>query len=196
MCRFIESIKLKDGKIHHLDWHQKRVNETFAAHFVDSKPLHLKDLLNSNKLPKQGVYKVRIVYDSTYKTISIQPYTSKIIKSIAFVEVQFDYNFKYENREEIKMYKDVANSDEVIFMKDNFIYDSSYSNLAFLKDKQWITPKTYLLNGTTRRRLLSNNQLIESKIKKSDLRKFSHVSFINAMNDLGENVMHLNHCFI
>lgn len=189
MCQFIESIKLNDAKVFHLDWHQKRVNESFKAFFSHSSVLILEDLIKD--VPSKGFYKIRIVYDDQQHSIEFKPYSPKKIQSFELIEIAFDYDFKYEDRNEINQIKEKSSADEVIFTNKTNILDSSYSNLAFYDGKDWFTPSSYLLNGTTRQRLLAENKIIETPIRINDLAKYEKISFINAMNDLNENILTL-----
>lgn len=189
MCQFIESIKLKNAKVFHLEWHQKRVNESFETFFPNSPVLILDDLIQD--IPTDGFYKIRIVYDDQQHTVEFQKYSPKQIQGFELIEVDFDYNFKFENRQKINQLKKKSTADEVIFTKNNNILDSSYSNLAFYNGKNWFTPTSYLLNGTTRQRLIAENKLIETTITKNDLNKYEKISFINALNDLNENYLEL-----
>jgi 4-amino-4-deoxychorismate lyase len=45
----------------------------------------------------------------------------------------------------------------------------------------WLTPKTPLLNGTTRQRLLDDGKIVEAEIKVHELRRFTKVALLNAM---------------
>ena len=189
MCQFIESIKLKNAKVFHLEWHQKRVNKTFEAFFPNSPILILNDLIQD--IPTDGFYKIRIVYNDKVYSIEFQEYSLQKINSFELVEIDFDYNYKYENRQKINELKENSTADEVIFTNKTNILDSSYSNLAFYDGKDWFTPSSYLLNGTTRQRLLAENKLIETPIRINDLAKYEKISFINALNDLNENILTL-----
>ena len=189
MCRFIESIKLKEGEIFNLNAHQQRVNDTFLAFFPKTEPINLEQIIPQGDLPTNGFYKIRMVYDQANYNMEIQTYKPRKIKTINFKEVNFEYAFKFENRSNINELKMASNIDELIFMRNGFLLDSTYSNLALFDGFQWLTPSTFLLNGTARQRLIRENKLIVKPIKYTDLHLFKKISFINAMNDLGENVL-------
>ena len=46
MENFIETIKLKDGKVYQLEYHQQRVNQTFKYFFKQSAVLQLNTEIN------------------------------------------------------------------------------------------------------------------------------------------------------
>lgn len=185
MYRFIESIRLENGIICHLDWHQKRVNETFTVFFPGEKIFDLKSELSKEKLPDKGLFKIRMTYDRTIKDIEIQPYQPKIIESFTFKEINFEYAFKFEDRKNLNTFKPIIKTEEVIFTKNCYVLDSLFANIALFKNGQWFTPETFLLNGTTRQRLIAQNQLTPVEIKAEDIYSYEKISFINALNDLG-----------
>jgi 4-amino-4-deoxychorismate lyase len=71
----------------------------------------------------------------------------------------------------------------VLIIKNDFITDTSYSNIVFWNGAQWITPDTFLLAGTQRTRLLEEGIILEKKIRAQDLPKYSHARLINSMLD-------------
>ena len=187
MYRFIESIKVEDQQIFLLDFHQKRVNETFA-HFGKEGSLNLEKIFNSLEHNENGLYKFRITYDlEKNHTTQLIPYAIPEIKKFQLVENNcFDYPFKFENRKEFEKMKTKTANAEIIIVKNNHITDTSYSNLLFLKNKEWFTPSSYLLNGVQRQNLLENKKIKTIDITLQNLKEFSHFQLINAMNDFDD----------
>ena len=71
MSQFIESIRLENGVVHNLNYHQERVNKTFLHIFKMPANFSLEKIISENKFPKQGLFKIRIVYDrKLFDTIS------------------------------------------------------------------------------------------------------------------------------
>ncbi|MXV37772.1 chorismate-binding protein [Flavobacteriaceae bacterium Ap0902] len=192
MSQFLESIKLFQGEVFHLDWHQKRVDETFAAKFRGAQSLNLKTILENQSLPKEDLFKIRIVYDAQAYLIEVLPYQKRNIKTVEFIETKADYSYKSTNRSFIYKARTKSKADEVIFIKNGYIADSSYANLVFYDGQVWFTPTTYLLNGTTRQRLISEDKIKAIPILLEDITKFEYIGFINALNDLGEQAIPLN----
>jgi 4-amino-4-deoxychorismate lyase len=75
-------------------------------------------------------------------------------------------------------------ADEILIIKNGFVTDTSFSNIVFFDGIKWITPSTYLLNGTQRQQLLQQGAIIEEEIRPSDLKHFRFAKLINAMLDL------------
>lgn len=187
MSRFIESIKVEDQEVFLLDYHQKRVNDTFA-HFGREGSLDLGRIFKSLEHDEDGLFKLRIVYDldKNFKTQLI-PYAIPEIDDFQLVENNtFDYSFKFEDRRELEKMKAESGAEEIIIVKNNHITDTSFSNLLFLKGKHWFTPSTYLLNGVQRQFLLKKGKIKEAEITLQNLSEYSHFQIINALNDFDD----------
>lgn len=187
MSQFIESIKVEDKEIFLLDLHQKRVNQTFA-HFGKEGSIDLGKIFKNLEHDEDGLFKLRLSYDLD-KRIRTQmiPYAIPEIQSFQLVENNsFDYSFKFEDRKELEKMKMKSKAEEIIIVKNNHITDTSFSNILFLKGKDWFTPNTYLLNGVQRQNLLKNKKIKETEITLQNIKQFSHFQLINALNDFDD----------
>jgi 4-amino-4-deoxychorismate lyase len=183
MSQFIETIKLLDGQFYNLDYHQRRLEETQCAMggkiTIDLK----KKLLAEQKRPSQGLFKTRVIYDQQIQLIEFVPYSIKPIQYLKIVEADtIDYGFKFENRTSLNnLYEQRNSCDEIIIVKNKMITDASYANIVFKRGEEWITPISYLLNGTMRQYLLMQKKIIAEAIFLADIRKFEKVKLINSM---------------
>lgn len=187
MSRFIESIKIEDKKIFLLDLHQKRVNATFA-NFGKENPVDLQKIFKTLDHQENGLYKLRISYDldKNYNTQLI-PYAIPEINDFQLVvNNTFDYSFKFEDRRALEIMKTQAKAEEIVIVKNNHITDTSFSNLLFLRGRDWYTPSSYLLNGVQRQFLLKSKKVKEAEITLQNLKEFTHFQIINAMNDFDD----------
>ena len=187
MSQFIESIKVEDQKAFLMEFHQKRVNDTFA-HFGAQGSIDLEKIFKSLEHDEDGLYKLRIVYDlnRNFKHQMI-PYAIPEIENFQLVENNsYDYSFKFEERKEFEKMKTKAKTEEIIIVKNNHITDTSYTNILFLKGETWYTPTTYLLNGVMRQHLLKEKKIKEAEITLQNIREFSHFQLINSMNDFDD----------
>jgi 4-amino-4-deoxychorismate lyase len=191
MFQFIESIKVEDQEIFLLEFHQKRVEQTFA-HFGKEGSIDLAKIYKHLEHDEDGLFKLRIVYDLDKKIrTQMIPYAIPEIQDFQLVENNtYDYSFKFEDRKELEKMKMKSKAEEIIIIKNNHITDTSYSNLLFLKGKDWYTPSTYLLNGVQRQHLLKSKKIKETEINIQNIRQFSHFQIINAMNDFSENFIY------
>lgn len=187
MSQFIESIKVEDQEIFLLELHQKRVNQTFS-NFGKEDSIDLSKIYKNLQHDEDGLFKLRISYDLD-KRIRTQmiPYAIPEIHDFQLVENNsFDYSFKFEDRKELDKMKMKSKSEEIIIVKNNHITDTSFSNLLFLKGKEWFTPTTYLLNGVQRQHLLKQKKIKEAEITLQNIKQFSHFQLINALNDFDD----------
>ena len=187
MSQFIESIKVEDQEIFLLDLHQKRINQTFS-HFGKEGSIDLAKIYKNLEHDEDGLFKLRIAYDLD-KRIRTQmiPYAIPEIQDFQLVENNsFDYSFKFEDRKELDKMKMKAKAEEIIIVKNNHITDTSFSNLLFLKGKDWFTPNSFLLNGVQRQHLLKQKKIKEAEITLQNIKQFSHFQLINALNDFDD----------
>ncbi|HHH19730.1 MAG TPA: hypothetical protein ENK86_04390 [Campylobacterales bacterium] len=174
-----ETIKIKDGRIHDIKWHNQRCNRTRRELFGEKKALELQYFITP---PDKGLYRCRITYHKQVTKIEYIPYTIRTLESFKIVQSHLDYAYKYSNRTELEHLKNQhPDVDEIIIEKNGVITDTSIANLAFYDGQQWITPSTPLLEGTVRAKLLSEQFLIPKVIKSDELKHFSYVALMNAM---------------
>lgn len=191
MCQFIESIKIENGIAFLLHLHQQRVNQTFAQ-FKGKNTLDLLSIFKTIPPPSCGLFKWRIVYDlnGNFESQFI-PYTFSDIQNFELVENNnINYDLKFLDRTALNNLKNNALAQEIIIVKNNQITDTSFSNLLFLKDDVWYTPKTFLLNGIQRQHLLHLGWIQEKEISKDNLHEFSHFQLINAMNEMNASFIY------
>ena len=173
--RFLETIASLDGRALHVKYHQRRVDKTLGA-----SHLNLSEILDP---PKKGYFRCRLVYDKESVKLSYHPYTLTLPKSFKIVHADtLKYHLKYEERKELHQLKaDYPQFDEVIILQNMLFTDTTIANLAFLENGRWFTPKTALLEGTTRARLIDKGFLHVRDISLKDLENFQGFALMNAM---------------
>lgn len=175
----LETIRVEDGKVHNLFYHQKRCDQSRQTLFGSKDTLELSSKITA---PKEGVYRCRIVYGEKLNSIEYIPYTPKEINSIKIVSSDIKYTHKYANRDALDALRiSHPNVDEVIIEQEGYLTDTTIANIAFYDGKQWITPKKPLLQGTMRAKLIKEGLLKTADISKEDLPGYTHVALINAM---------------
>lgn len=181
MCQYLETIAILNGETLHLPYHLYRVSEN------SNVDLHF--YINTLKLPKTELNKLSIVYDSK-KIISstITPYTKRKIQTFKLVHNNdIDYSKKFADRSVLNsLVQQKGDCDEILIVQNGLITDTSFSNIIFKKENVWVTPKTPLLKGTCRARLLEKGIIEPADIEISHLKQFSHFMLINAMLDFDE----------
>jgi 4-amino-4-deoxychorismate lyase len=176
--RYLETIRVEDGKIRHLSYHQQRVNTTLC----NEKIISLQEILSP---PQKGLYRCRVVYDAHSFAVSYHSYEKRSIKKLKLVyDDTISYDKKYEDRRSIdKLFATKGACDDILIVKNGFITDTSIANIALKQGDTWFTPISPLLQGTTRQRLLDTNQLRTRQIRPEELGEYSAVALMNAMID-------------
>ena len=182
---FFETIKLLNGHLHNLNYHQDRINRTRKFYYNESGELSLSEILPLVSEYTEGLFKVRVDYGLNISKVSIEPYKIKTHQRLKILEIgDFDYSFKYTNRDFfISKLNEFLDFDDILFTRNGFLTDTTYCNLALFDGKEWVTPSTFLLPGIKRCLLLANEKIKEQQISLRDLGNYRKICFINAMRD-------------
>ena len=191
MCQYIETIRVVDGCICNLAYHEERLNRTRKEMLGLTEPLRIADLLKAVSLPME-CSKLRFVYDKEgIHDITCTPYIRKEINSLRLVyDNNISYPYKSTDRSALnELKKQQGDCDEILIVRDNHLTDTSYTNIALYDGEQWFTPSTPLLCGTMRQRLLDCGLIQEREIMVSDIPDYQYISLFNAMIPLGEVIL-------
>lgn len=187
MPQFIETIRIEQGQAHHLDLHQQRINRTLAKFYPHSH-FSLSTML-PHPLPMERC-KWRIVYGEEVVSTSLELYNPRSIETLRLLNSQFSYEYKFLNRTAIdNAFAQRGDADDVLFLHNGFITDTSIFNVAFFDGLHWLTPASPLLKGTMRHHLIDLKVIFEAELNINDLTSFSQVSLFNALNPWGEIVL-------
>jgi 4-amino-4-deoxychorismate lyase len=188
MSPLLESLKLKDGIIQNLNYHQNRLNRSMDELFPDAKKIDLAKEIPIPENCNSGIYKVRVLYGQTIAKIAIEPYVFRSVKSLKVVHHEsIDYHFKYTDRQILQeLFAQRGDCDDIIIVKSGLVTDSFAANLLFFNGEKWFTPKTPLLKGTKRQFLIDIGIISEKEIREADIRSYRKVGLINAMIDFEE----------
>jgi 4-amino-4-deoxychorismate lyase len=175
----LETIKIEDGEIHNLHYHQNRCTKSRQKLFHSSDVLDLSSIIDA---PKVGLYRCRILYRESLHSIEYIPYIPKEIQKLKIVSSDIEYSFKYANRDALNtLLESNRDVNEVIIEKNGYLTDTTIHNIAFFNGKQWLTPEKPLLEGTMRAKLIDEGFLQTKQIKKEELQNYSQVALMNAM---------------
>ncbi|MDP4210874.1 MAG: aminotransferase class IV [Bacteroidota bacterium] len=189
MYRLFETIKVVNGKLENIEYHNVRVNRSRWQLLHASAEWDLTQLIKLPELNPEQVYKCRFVYDETPGIAEFTPYSIKPLRKLTLTKCEvIIYNHKFTDRSLLERLKqNNPQYDDVIIAQNGRITDLSYANLVFWDGKSWITPSTPLLNGTKRQQYLNAGSILEREIKVLDLPHFEKLRIINAMIDLDES---------
>ena len=198
MCRFVESIKLKDGKFFRLKYHQERVNKTFQEFFPEEEPINVFSVLSELLLPADGTYKIRIVYDKDVISADFAAYVRREIKSLKLVETNIQSApYKFEDRTAYnEAFSQKGDCDDILLVKNGLLTDASYCNVALFDGKKWMTPKTPLIYGTNRAELIDNGMIEEQDMKADSIKNYEKICLFNAMIEFGELTIDTSYNFV
>ena len=183
MCQLVESIKLKDGVIQNLEYHQMRMNRSMDELFPKGEKINLATVISIPDNFASGIFKVRVLYGNSVQKIEIEPYTFRTIQSLKVVHHEsVDYHLKYTDRQILqKLFAQRENYDDIIIVKNGSVTDSFAANLLFFDGETWVTPNSPLLKGTKRQLLIDQGFVFEKKIRVEDIRSYQKIGLINAM---------------
>lgn len=187
MCRFIETIRLDNGEIRNLSYHERRLNNTRMHFWHQSTPLQLSGYITPSR--ETGRIKARIVYGKTgIEEVSYSLYHMREIQSLAIIRSdEIDYTYKNTNRESLnRLFAQRGKCDDILIVKQGLLTDTSIANIALYDGSNWYTPKHPLLKGTKRAQLLAQGIVQEKELVPEDLSSFSIIRLFNAMIDWGE----------
>ena len=186
MCRLVETICLKDGKLLNIFYHNKRFNETRKKLFNTTDFIDLEKIIKIERGLYYKTYKVRVLYRNQIEEVQFLPYelTQKRTLKILHCD-EVEYSYKYEDRSQLdRLFGNRGECDDILIIKKGFITDSYIANIVFFDGDKWITPSTPLLKGTKRQYLIDNGIVREEELKLKDLRLFKGFYLINAFFDL------------
>ena len=175
----LETIKIEDGEVFNLPYHQARCDRSRQSLFTATDIL---DLASYIKAPPKGLYRCRILYDKEIHSVEYIPYIPKEIHQLKIISSDIIYDYKYADRKELNtLLQKEKGMDEIIIEKEGYLTDTTIANIAFYNGVQWVTPAQPLLEGTMREKLLYERFLHKKEIRKEDLDKYTHVALMNAM---------------
>lgn len=173
-----ETIKVENGKLLNLKYHQQRVDYTRKFLGFNDK-LELKE--HNFNLAQKGEFRLRVDYAKEIKSFTCKEFTCREFKEFMIIESDIEYDYKYANRNELDALK--VDEKEIIIVKNGLLTDTTIANIALYVNGVWLTPKTPLLQGTTRARLIENGFLKCEDLTIEDLKKAENFAIMNALID-------------
>lgn len=189
MCLLLETIKIVDGEIQNLEYHNRRFNSSRRALFISPVELNLSSLIRIPEDLGFGTFRCRVLYRDEVENVEFIPHKPRTIRSLKLLMADdIDYSFKYADRDRLEsLFARRGDCDEILIVKRGFITDTSSGNIVFqLAEGAWVTPDTPLLKGTMRMFLLETGQIREAVLRPSDLGRFKAARMINCLRGLEE----------
>lgn len=195
MCLFIETIRIEDGVVCNLAYHNKRMNETRTDHFGQLPPLNLFDYITPPQ--SEGRIKCRVIYQEKIEEVTYASYTVRPIHSLQLINSDtIDYHHKSTDRDTLNyLFAQRCNQDDVLIVKNGLLTDTSIANIALFDGENWFTPSAPLLKGTQRAFLLDKGLIEEKQIRAEDLHSYQQIALFNAMIPFGEIILSTDKIF-
>lgn len=183
MSLLFETIRIVNGQIQNIDYHNSRLNKSRCAVFKVHDKIRLEQYLDIPSEYTSGLVKCKVIYGLTILDVTYSKYSPRVINSIQLVTVnQINYKYKFLDRENLEqLFLRRGNCDEIMIVKNGLITDTSFSNVIFSDGTKWLTPANPLLPGTMRSNLLAKKLIAEQKITLDDIWKFQSIQLINSM---------------
>lgn len=188
MCRLIETVKIYNGKVFNIDYHNQRLNNSRKTLFGCDDEIDLLQHIHITDLMGDGLYKFRILYSEVVESVELIPYTKRHLKTLKIIHSdQLRYDHKFEDRRQIhELFAQRNNCDDILIIKNHRLTDTSIGNIALFDGSKWFTPEFPLLKGTKRQMLLDEKKIISKDIRVADLKNYLKLCIFNAMIEFGE----------
>ncbi len=181
-----ETIRLENGTVSNLQYHQKRLCYAYGEMFGTGCPFDLEKILMKTYKPEGGVHKIRFLYNQNNFIVEILPYKTRKISNLRMVFTQgLDYHLKFTDRTPIEnLLRQKGFCDDILIVDNGLVKEISFANVAFYDGKDWFTPSGPLLQGTALQRYLDEKKLIPVEIRPYELGKYRCIKFFNAMLEI------------
>ncbi|NJO14743.1 MAG: hypothetical protein HC877_03060 [Thioploca sp.] len=183
MSKLLETIKIVNGTVPFLTFHQQRLNESRRQLFQIDDEINLGAAIEAPST--DFVYRCRVIYERAIEKVEYHRYEAKNFHCFKVIEANaIVYDFKYLDRTPInQLIAHKGSADDILIIRNGLVTDTSIANIAFWDQTKWLTPATPLLKGTTRERLLKTEYIETADIKLTDLKAFSKMALMNALLD-------------
>ncbi len=183
MFPLLESIYLSDGVFRNLSYHEARMKESTRYFFKKEILVELFTHLSGMNIPAEGLFKIRIIYDTEIQKTEFVPYVANTVRSLKLMYSNtISYDHKIQDRSSLHhLYQQRGDADDILIVKNGFITDTYYANIIFKKDGIWYTPHHFLLKGTMRQSLLDEGRILAADITIDNYWQYQSCKLINAM---------------
>ncbi|MDD2952713.1 MAG: aminotransferase class IV family protein [Parabacteroides sp.] len=189
---FVETIRIEEGRIHNLPYHNARMNRTRRDLFGAREEIDLADYIHPE--PYRERTKCRVEYAREVLRVEYAPYHMRPVRSLRLVACEgIDYSYKSTDRQCLNdLFAQRAGRDDILVVRDGLLTDTSICNVALWDGTSWITPARPLLCGTTRACLLDRGLIRAGDIPAGDLSGYTRIRMFNALIGFGEQECELS----
>jgi 4-amino-4-deoxychorismate lyase len=198
MSRLVETIKIQNGRVYNLPFHQFRFDQTRKDVFNETKKISLREKIIQQGLPGKGLFKCRVEYEPDIIKIEFLSYQFPKVSTLKLVhDDHIFYDHKWVDRPALdSLFLQKGTASEIIIIKGGKVTDGYYYNIVFEKSGTLFTSDTPLLAGTQRSSLLKKGIIKEKEIRETDIFLFEKIHLINALTLPGKLVVDIKNGLI
>ena len=191
MSLLLESILYQNGRFPLLEYHIRRMEKS-CREMGWELPGELDRHLTPPPVVGEGKYKVRILYDRAIADSEWIAYQKMQPVRVGLVNAgDFSYRLKFADRSFFSAQREKWRTfDDLIFVKNGLVTDSSYCNVLARIDGRWLTAEKPLLKGVRRSFLLDGGLIETTDLKPFHLlEKAEEIRLINALMPLDDCIV-------
>lgn len=189
MCLLVESIKIKDGIVYNIEYHNRRLNNSRSILFGTVNKVDLSDHIVIPEQYSEGLVKCRVLYKEKVESVEFQNYNFRKVEELVLIEDDdINYEFKYADRSKLEYYAAIVAPAIPLFVKNKRITDTAWANVVLYDGTKYSTPGFPLLKGTKRGKLIEQRRIVEEDIKVDQIENYTSLFIINAMIDLEDDI--------
>ncbi len=181
---FFETIRVEHGRPHLLDYHQRRIDHTFACWYPGKEPFKLNNVIPID-YPTHGLYRLRVDYNAVDQTQNLADYRKRVINRFIPIECSISYGFKWTDRSNLDSIEVKVGKNEMALMTTRGrLRETPIANVIVKFGANWLTPMYPFFHGVMRASLLDKQLIQVADIFVEDLERCDDIRIINAMNGL------------
>ncbi len=186
MYPFVETIRIENGEISHLRFHNERLNRTRQEVFGCTDRIELAEYVSAEGC--QQVTRCRVEYREQILSVDYIPYEMRVVNSLQLVECnEIDYHNKSTDRRLLnQLFEQRGMCDDVLIVRNGLLTDTTLCTIALWDGNAWYTPATPLLPGTQRAFLIEEGLIRPRDIRPADLPAYSSIRLFNALIRFGQ----------
>jgi 4-amino-4-deoxychorismate lyase len=172
------------------------MNNSRKKLFCINEQLQLSEAITVPDEFRTGIARCRVIYGPSIVSVEFSSYNRAQVYTLKLVVADdLEYDHKYLDRTCLTSLIEKEHADDVLIVKNGFITDTSYSNIAFTDGRNWFTPDTPLLKGTMREMLLRKGILKTERINTDKLMRYTQFRLINSMLEFDSPLLPVNNIF-
>lgn len=185
MYPLFESVCVARAAVQHGRYHEARFEASYRELFGKKPGFSLWEGLSLQGADPAKTYKLRIRYNQDGTLWELDEYRPRLPETLRLVaDDTVDYALKYSDRRALdRLAARAGSAGDVLIVRQGLVTDSTYCNILFWDGREVVTPRTPLLRGTCRARLLAENRIGEADIPAEGFNRYRAFQLVNALND-------------